>query len=85
MAEVQACALPNVSVTLDDKDAMVKQLDGLLEKYLSTLDKYQKARQELTSRLSAVSGFRHTCIDRHIQASLLLLTLMCDAGLPFFG
>lgn len=39
-----------------DKDALVRRLDELLEKYLHTLDKYQKTREQLSKQLSSVSN-----------------------------
>ncbi|KAF1913531.1 hypothetical protein BDU57DRAFT_540941 [Ampelomyces quisqualis] len=36
-----------------DKDALVTRLDELLEKYLHTLDQYQKTREQLSRQLSS--------------------------------
>jgi hypothetical protein len=41
-----------------EKDALVSRLDDLLEQYLLALDAYQKAQQQLTQHLSAVSKLR---------------------------
>jgi hypothetical protein len=38
-----------------DKDALIARLDELLEKYLHTLDEYQKTREALSKQLSSVS------------------------------
>ncbi|KAF2265396.1 hypothetical protein CC78DRAFT_553004 [Lojkania enalia] len=35
------------------KNALISQLDSLLERYLNTLNQYQKAQQQLTSNLSS--------------------------------
>jgi hypothetical protein len=59
MAEVNSqpvpIAEPNISSQSFDKDALVTRLDQLLEKYLNTLDEYQKAREQLSKQLSSVS------------------------------
>jgi hypothetical protein len=38
-----------------DRDVLVARLDELLERYLYTLDEYQKLREQLSKNLSAVS------------------------------
>jgi hypothetical protein len=42
-------------VRIADKDALVARLDELLERYLYTLDEYQKLGEQLSKNLSAVS------------------------------
>jgi hypothetical protein len=37
-----------------DKDVLIVRLDELLEKYLYTLDEYQKAREVFSKQLSSV-------------------------------
>jgi hypothetical protein len=58
MAEVEI-QQPSISVAdmeteSTDKDALVTRLDELLEKYLHTLDEYQKTREQLSMQLSSV-------------------------------
>ncbi|KAH7381633.1 hypothetical protein BKA66DRAFT_530897 [Pyrenochaeta sp. MPI-SDFR-AT-0127] len=59
MAEVQSSpsqipgARPETERAEKDKDALVAQLDQLLERYLHTLDEYEKVRQELSKQLSS--------------------------------
>jgi seryl-tRNA synthetase len=59
MAEVQrqADSVPESKVEskTEDKDALIVRLDELLEKYLHTLDEYQKSREQLSKQLSSVS------------------------------
>jgi hypothetical protein len=38
-----------------DRDVLVARLDELLERYLYTLDEYQKLGEQLSKNLSAVS------------------------------
>jgi hypothetical protein len=58
MTEVQnpAESLPQSSIDSQslEKDALVSQLDELLEQYLNTLDEYQKIRVQLSKQLSSV-------------------------------
>lgn len=42
-----------------ERESLIVRLDELLEKYLDTLDQYQKARQQLTTHLSSVSSPPH--------------------------
>jgi hypothetical protein len=62
MAEVQSqsTVLPGNTIRAQEsgKDALVVRLDELLEKYLHTLDEYQKVREQLSKQLSSVSRFR---------------------------
>ncbi|KAH7078601.1 hypothetical protein FB567DRAFT_596197 [Paraphoma chrysanthemicola] len=57
MAEVQSqsVSLPQTAHGggHSEKDALVAKLDELLEKYLHTLDEYQKAREQLSKQLSS--------------------------------
>jgi hypothetical protein len=59
MAEVQSQSAPSPKSAHggghSEKDALVAKLDQLLEKYLHTLDEYQKAREQLSKQLSSVS------------------------------
>jgi chromosome segregation ATPase len=58
MAEVQSQSAsnpePKVQNREADKDALINRLDELLEKYLHTLDEYQKTREQLSKQLSSV-------------------------------
>jgi hypothetical protein len=62
MTEVQnpAESLPQSSIDTQspEQNALVSQLDELLEQYLNTLDEYQKVRAELSKQLSSVSLLR---------------------------
>jgi hypothetical protein len=59
MTEVQSqpAVMPESKVESHsaDKDVLIARLDELLEKYLHTLDEYQKAREQLSKQLSSVS------------------------------
>lgn len=59
MAEVQAPLKDMSELSLGneqkEKDALIARLDDLLERYLNTLDEYQKARELLSKKLSSVS------------------------------
>jgi hypothetical protein len=61
MAEVQSQPAPvpesKVESKTEDKDALIVRLDELLEKYLHTLDEYQKSREQLSKQLSSVSYY----------------------------
>jgi hypothetical protein len=65
MAEVQSQPMDVPESKLEsqaaDKDTLIARLDELLEKYLYTLDEYQKARELLSKQLSSV---------RHVPRSL---------------
>jgi septal ring factor EnvC (AmiA/AmiB activator) len=57
MAEVQSQSASIVESIIEsqaDKDALISRLDELLEKYLRTLDQYQKTREQLSKQLSLV-------------------------------
>jgi septal ring factor EnvC (AmiA/AmiB activator) len=57
MAEVQSQSASIVESIIEsqaDKDALISRLDELLEKYLRTLDQYQKTREQLSKQLSSV-------------------------------
>jgi hypothetical protein len=58
MAQVQIQPNPIAESRVEDqaenKDALIIRLDELLEKYLHTLDAYQKAREQLSKQLSSV-------------------------------
>lgn len=60
MAEVhsQAIQIPDSRTegqgTEEEKDALIAKLDELLERYLNTLDEYERVRQELSKQLSSV-------------------------------
>jgi hypothetical protein len=49
-----------------DKDTLIARLDELLEKYLHTLDEYQKAREQFSKQLSSVGYFPKTYHRRNI-------------------
>jgi seryl-tRNA synthetase len=61
MAELQSQPAAVVDSKIEsqsvDKDALIIRLDELLEKYLHTLDEYQKTREQLSKQLSSVSHF----------------------------
>jgi hypothetical protein len=61
MAEVQfqpaAVTESQIESQSVDKDALIMRLDELLEKYLHTLDEYQKIREQMSKQLSSVSHF----------------------------
>lgn len=50
-------------LTGSEKDELVNRLDELLERYLHTLDAYQKAQQQLTKYLSSVSDTGPTDVN----------------------
>lgn len=58
MVEVQSPTVPHSRTEVDsheaDKAALIVRLDELLEKYLHTLDAYQKTRDQLSKQLSSV-------------------------------
>lgn len=57
MADVQAphgSVIEPLDARASDKDALVGRLDELLERYLNTLDEYQKLGQQLSKHLSDV-------------------------------
>lgn len=60
-----------------DKDALVARLDELLEKYLHTIDEYQKAREQLSKQLSSVSFDSDSCfcnvVSSFIDRAIFLL------------
>ena len=64
MTDIQS-SLPDISnarpersgVQKTEKDALITQLDELLERYLHTLDEHEKIRRELSNQLSSVSAF----------------------------
>lgn len=59
MAEIQSqpavAAKSELGSHVADKDVLVARLDELLEKYLHTIDEYQKTREQLSKQLSSVS------------------------------
>lgn len=55
MAEVDIQSVPKPQPEIRAKDDLVSKLDDLLGQYLNTLDEYQKAQQQLSKHLSAVS------------------------------
>lgn len=59
MAEVQnpvsIDTAPSVKEAVEtDKDILTDRLDALLERYLNTLDEYEKHMQQLSKQLSSV-------------------------------
>ncbi|KAF2034458.1 hypothetical protein EK21DRAFT_56800 [Setomelanomma holmii] len=56
---------PVHSSTSAERNTLVARLDELLEKYLHTLDEYQKARQELSKQLSANRSTTHYGQDNY--------------------
>lgn len=59
MAQVQAAPSPHVRtdkpMASKEKDGLVAELDELLERYLHTLNEYDKVRKELSKQLSSVT------------------------------
>jgi hypothetical protein len=59
MAQVQAAPSPHMGtdkpVASKEKDGLVAELDELLERYLHTLNEYDKVRKELSKQLSSVT------------------------------
>ena len=56
MAEVQAQPRFEPQSNSSDKASLLLRLDELLERYLVTLNEYEKVQQELTASLSSVCG-----------------------------
>jgi hypothetical protein len=54
MAEVDIPVATEPIVQEPDKTALLLRLDELLEEYLGTLDRYQRAREQLSKHLSSV-------------------------------
>lgn len=54
MAEVEVRQLSEQKNSGSSKELLTAQLDDLLEQYLSKLDAYQQAHQQLTAYLSSV-------------------------------
>jgi hypothetical protein len=55
MAEVDAQpAVVKEIAGSNDKASLLAKLDELLEQYLNTLDRYQRAQQQLTTHLTSV-------------------------------
>ena len=44
------------AVTAPSRDELQHKLDGLLERYLNLLDRYQQVRLQLSNHLSSVGG-----------------------------
>lgn len=55
MADAETQTQAEKAPQIPEKESLIVRLDELLEKYLETLDQYQKARQELSTQLSSVS------------------------------
>ncbi|KAF2440229.1 hypothetical protein P171DRAFT_367906 [Karstenula rhodostoma CBS 690.94] len=53
MADVALQTAPELPSSVPEKDELVSRLDDLLERYLHTLDAYQKAQQQLMTHLSS--------------------------------
>ncbi|KAJ4357371.1 uncharacterized protein N0V89_001946 [Didymosphaeria variabile] len=53
MADVEVRSASELETSSSNKDELVSRLDDLLERYLLTLDAYQKAQQQLTRHLSS--------------------------------
>ena len=54
MPEAQVQPVSQLPLEASEKDVLITQLDRLLERYLTTLDQYQKAQQQLTAYMSSV-------------------------------
>jgi len=74
MAEVAAAVdlVSGVSDVADSSDSspkndLIQQLDELLERYLHTLDEYQKVRNEMSEKLASVCHYQHL---NHVRAML---------------
>jgi hypothetical protein len=48
-----------------DKNVLINRLDELLEKYLHTLDEYQRVRELLSKQLSSVSFNQTNSMNRY--------------------
>ncbi|KAJ4373841.1 hypothetical protein N0V83_002580 [Neocucurbitaria cava] len=72
-----------------EKDALITQLDELLERYLNTLDEHEKIRQDLSKQLSSAnfhnssSAIRYgqDCYDERMQAIRKVNVEEPDSGL----
>ena len=58
MTEAQIQPVSPLAFEAPEKDHLILQLDRLLERYLITLDQYQKAQQQLTAYMSSVRSQR---------------------------
>jgi hypothetical protein len=58
MMEVQVQPVDRLPLKTPEKEFLITQLDHLLERYLTTLDQYQKAQQQLTAYMCSVSSQR---------------------------
>ena len=56
MVEIQVLGGQAPAVTAPSRDELLHKLDGLLERYLNLLDRYQQARLQLSNHLSSVGG-----------------------------
>jgi hypothetical protein len=77
MADVALETVPGLLSSGSEKDELVLRLDDLLERYLHTLDAYQKAQQQLTQHLSAVSNLQKnefSCIHSDVSVTGLSLS-----------
>lgn len=54
-----------------EKDTLITQLDELLERYLHTLNEYEKVRRELSKQLSSVSTQPNQLCLCHLCLTLL--------------
>ena len=56
LPELSNTRLDGFGTQRTEKDALIAQLDELLERYLHTLDEHEKIRRELSKQLSSVSA-----------------------------
>lgn len=85
MADVEPQVAVKPTIQGPEKAALLLRLDELLEAYLDTLDRYQKARQQLSTQLSSVSCLRRTMHLRLLRTMLGLLILASRLGLLLFS
>jgi hypothetical protein len=84
MAEVQIQPAPiveNQAEKPEDKDALIVRLDELLEKYLHTLDEYQKTRDQLSKQLSSVRNTIYPLLNQIVNG-MVGLPLPSPSKLP---
>jgi len=56
MVEILVLGGQAPEVTASSRDELLHKLDGLLERYLNLLGRYQQARLQLSNHLSSVGG-----------------------------
>jgi hypothetical protein len=72
MADVEPQTAVEPTIQGPEKAELLLRLDELLEAYLNTLDRYQKARQQLSTQLSSVSCLRSYAFTTSMPGLLIL-------------